>query len=60
MSNQLVGQSVKVVRHLAQCDHDKMLHLTLELPKEELRYMDVVGLQQHHRKRLPQQPFPDT
>jgi hypothetical protein len=59
-SNQLVGQSVKVVRHLEQYDHDEMPHLALELPIEVLRYMDVEGLQLRHRKRLLQQLCPDT
>ena len=35
---------MKVVRHLAQCDHGEMLHLTLELPREEQPYKDDADL----------------
>jgi hypothetical protein len=60
MSSQLVEQLVKVARHLEQSVHGVMLHLVLELPREERRYMGVAGLQRHHRKRLLQQLCPDT
>jgi hypothetical protein len=59
-SNQLVEQLVKVARHLEQCVHGVMLHLVPGLLKVTPRYMDVAGLQQHHRKRLLQQLCPDT